>query len=204
MTTYIGKTGRIATVLFKQLEKIKTTTDVRERRLLFTGPPGVGKSTLAEELASALTGEDLERIRAYVAVNVESLNGQSVTVDIVRKWQEASAYRTIFGEVRVIIVDEIDAITAAALNQIRTYLDRLPKGTVFIATTNFKPGELQPQLQGRFKLYYFDTVPQQEIATWLVSKFKLPATLAQQTAARCEGSPRAAELDALSINEVAA
>lgn len=205
MTTYIGKTGRIAAVLLKQIQKLKTTPDIRERRLMFTGPPGVAKSMLAEELASAMTGESVERIKAYTAVNVEALNGQSVTVDVVRGWKERGIYRgSLFGETHVILVDEIDAISPAALNEIRTYLDRLPKSTVFICTTNFEPGTLQPQLQGRFKLYYFEKVSRQEIAAWLISKFNLPPDVAAETAKRCDGSPRAAELDALSINEIAA
>lgn len=202
MTNYIGKTGRIASVLFKQTQKLKTIQDPCERRLLFTGPPGVAKTTLAIELASKLTGDSIDRIMARVAVNVEWTNGQSVTVDLVRKWQETGIYRPMFSDVRVQLIDEIDAISPAALNEIRTYLDRLPKATVFIATTNVEIEKLQQQLQSRFKVYYFEKVDVETINFWLMTEFKLPATIAKKTALKCGGDVRAAKMDALAFNEI--
>ena len=36
---YLGKTARIADMLWRQIPKLKTTTDPIERRYLFTGRP---------------------------------------------------------------------------------------------------------------------------------------------------------------------
>lgn len=200
--TYIGKTGKIATVLFKQIPNLKTSKEPIDRRLLFTGPPGVGNTDLAEHLASELTGEAVERIRARLSVNVQLLNGQSCTIEIVRQWQERGIYRPLFGDCSVILVDEIDAISAAALNEIRTYLDRLPPTTIFIATTNKTIDDLQEQLQSRFQVFRFDKVADTDTAEYLVRNFSLSQSVAYQIAKGAKGNVRAAKADAIAWKAV--
>jgi DNA polymerase III delta prime subunit len=195
---WIGKTARIAANLWKQIPKLQTIQDPCERRYLFTGQPGCGKTDVAEHLASALTGEDFDHVHARMAVNVEILNGQSCSIEVVRRWQEIGHYRPLFGACRVILVDEIDGMSPAALNEIRSFLDRLPPATVFLATTNKTVGELQEQLQSRFKVQFFEPIPDSILLAWLVNTFHLPADYASQVVAGVKGNARAARIDALS------
>jgi DNA polymerase III delta prime subunit len=194
---YIGKSARIAANLFKQIPKLQTTSDPDERRYLFTGPPGTGKTNLAEHLAAALTGETFERVHARMAINVESINGQSTSIEVVRKWQAAGHYRPLFGDCRVVICDEIDGMGLAGLNEIRSYLDALPPATVFIATTNKATCELQEQLGSRFKVCAFESIPDDELQHWLVTTYNLPPAYAQTVVAGVNGNARAARIDAL-------
>jgi DNA polymerase III delta prime subunit len=194
---YIGKTERIAEMLWRQIPKLKTSPDPLERRYLFTGTPGTGKTDLAEHLAAALTGEKVELIRARMALNVQLLNGQSCSIEVVRQWQNEGQHRPMFGECRVILVDEIDAISPAALNEIRSFLDRLPSQTVFIATTNKQPSELQEQLNSRFKLCYFEPIADATLYRWLVDELKVAAYYAEEIIKGAKGNVRAAKLDAL-------
>jgi replication-associated recombination protein RarA len=198
---YIGKTAAIAATLWRQIPKLQTATDPCERRYLFTGPPGLGKTDLAEHLAAALAGDTYERVHAGMALNVESLNGQSCTVDVVRRWQDAGHYRPMFGACRVILVDEVDALSSAALNESRTYLDRMPLGTVFLATTNKPVNQLQEQLQSRFKVCYFETPKPAELQAWLTSTYQLPTDFAATVVQGAKGNVRAAKLDALAWRE---
>jgi len=198
---YIGKTARIASNLWKQIPKLQTTNDPLERRYLFTGLPGLGKTDMAEHLAAALTGEDVERIRARMAINTEIVNGQSCSIEVVRGWMNDGHYRPMFGACRVKIVDEVDGMSLAALNEIRSYLDRLPPATVFLATTNKPTSELQEQLQSRFKVCFFEPVSEIEITDWLIAEFKLPLGYAHQVAVGANGNVRAARIDALAYLE---
>ena len=188
---YIGKSGKIAALLWQQIPKLRAPDcPVMDRRYLFTGKPGLGKSAIAEQLGRALTTH---------ALGVESLNGQSCSVERVREWQWAGQFVPMFG-LRVQIVDEIDMASAAALAQMRTYLDKLPLRTVIIGTTNKTIAELPEQLQSRFKILYFDPVPMAVIAAWLLERFpKLGAAMAGSIAIQSAGNVRAAETVAASI-----
>jgi len=199
---YIGKTGKIAAALWRQIPKLQTTPDPIERRYLFTGAPGLGKTDLAEHLAAALTGEDYARVHAMMAINVESVNGQSCSIEVVRRWRDSGHYRPLFGNCIVKLVDEVDGMSLPALNEIRSYLDRLPPGVVFIATTNKTVEELQEQLQSRFKVCYFDKPTPHEIQDWLEIKFDLPTQTARRIAEGAKGNVRAAKTDAIQWKEI--
>jgi DNA polymerase III delta prime subunit len=196
--TYIGKTQRIAEMLWRQIPKLQTVADPRERRYLFTGPPGLGKTDLAEHLASALTGENFDHVHLGMAINTELVTGGACNVELARRWATQGHYRPMFGSCRVYIVDEIDGITKDAMVEIRPFLDRLPLATVFLATTNKPVSELQDQLQSRFKVQYFDPVPDAEMLAWLVAEYKLPPSYAAKVVAGANGNARAASTDALS------
>jgi DNA polymerase III delta prime subunit len=199
---YIGKTAKIADNLWKQIPKLQTTHDPLERRYLFTGVPGTGKTDLAEHLAAALTGESFERIHARMSACVEMVNGQSCSIEVVRRWQEMGHYgKPMFGDCRVIIVDEVDGMSVAALNEIRSYLDRLPPYTVFLATTNKAVNELQEQLQSRFKVCYFERATDIQIYDHLVMQYGLPQDYAHRVAKGVKGNVRAAIIDALAYKE---
>ncbi len=193
MTTLIGKTGRISNVLHQRIPVLKDkATPVGDRRYLFLGKPGLGKTTLAKQLGLSLTGGN--------ALGVDRRNGQSVSVEVVRDWETEGHYHPMYG-VRVIIVDEIEKASPAALNQIRTYLDDLPTLTVFIATTNCTIEELPEQLQSRFKPYYFLPVEPEEVKAWVEATFKLSPKVAGSIAVSCKGNVRAAECEALAVLE---
>ena len=105
----------------------------------------------------------------------------------------------MFG-MRVQIVDEIDAASTAAHNELRSYLDKLPVKSVFIGTTNRTVEELPEQLQSRFKILYFDPIPLEVIADWLQAKFpRLGTAMAGSIAIQSNGNVRAAETVAMSV-----
>lgn len=194
---FIGTSGRIAAVLFATLPELHANpfSDPLDRCHLFAGAPGLGKTSLALALASSVTGEPLERLWRKQGFNVEQVNGQSLTVELVRKWQMDGRYVPLSG-IRVQIVDEIDAGSIAAFNEARTYLDQLPSHTLFIATTNKEPEQLQPQLQSRMQIWRFKPVSAEAITALLVSRFSLDTDIATTYALGSQGNVRAALLDA--------
>ena len=69
-------------------------------KLLLYGPPGVGKTTIAELVVVELTGG--------IRMSVEDYNGKEVTVDVVREWMGSLAYGSLFSDWSVKIVNELD------------------------------------------------------------------------------------------------
>jgi replication-associated recombination protein RarA len=196
---FIGRTRTIATVLFKKTAQFKTEKlPAIERRYLFTGEAGTGKTSLAMALAAFATGNTVESILAKSSLNVDWVNGQSWTVDLVRDWAMAGHYLPMYGNRIVKIVDEIDSISNATANESLSYLDALPSHVLLIATTNKPVKELPERLQSRFKVHTFTAVPAADLNAWLSASFpKLEAGWAQKIAQSVGGNVRAAMLDAL-------
>jgi DNA polymerase III delta prime subunit len=198
---FAGKTAAIAKAVFNKLPLLKSETDPLERCYLFTGPPGTGKSSLAEAIAARLTGHPIEQVWRGNAPCVDQINGQSCSVDTVRRWRQEGWYHPLYGHMWVKIVDEIDAAGEAACNELRTYLDKLAPGTVFIGTTNLAPKQLQVQLQSRFKVHYFEPVSTESVASWLTGQFNVPLDFATRAARANKGNVRAARADTLGYLE---
>jgi len=190
---FLGKAGRIAKVLFDAVPEIKTNRqlDTLDRCFLFHGPPGTGKSSLAECLALAIAGSKHE---------IEKINGQSCNVEVIRRWMADSPYFPLFGQCKVRLIEEIDAMSIAACNDARTWLDDLAPRNVVIATTNKTIKELQEQLQSRFQQWEFEKVNNQSIADWLVLNYRLAKDVAARIAAGAKGNVRVALADAKAVS----
>lgn len=186
---FIGKTQRIARIVFKNARELGPDDCAK---WLFYGDPGSGKSELAMSVSAMLANESL----------VTVLNGQSVNVDLVRNWMSSNHYRPLHGMRTVIVINEVDAASPAAFAQLRSFLDEMKNGTVFIATTNKMPSQLEPQFQTRLKPYRFEKVAVEELSNWLTSKWGLSVEDGRKVANESNGCVRSALIDAEAILEL--
>ena len=198
MSNFIGKTGIIADVLALKIKRLLAgeLASPLDRRWLFTGPPGVGKSALAADLARSAAGHPL---------NVDFRMGTAVNVDIIRDWVQHGCYRPMLGDFTVRFIDEIDTTPSAAITELRGYLDTLPPSVLFIATTNRASNELAEPLQTRFQPWHFESVSAAEISALLIDRYPaLPRTTVALITQRCLGNVRAALIAAAAEMDVAA
>jgi DNA polymerase III delta prime subunit len=181
-TRLIGHAGKLADTFARTLEE---ETNVK---LLFAGPPGIGKSELAQRLAATLCGDKW---------GIESVNGRSVSIHMVRDWTRDVATSCLFGTGwKVKIVDEVDTMPADAQDELLTFLDKLPPARGFIATSNLDLEKLTPRFVTRLKRYEIAAPEAEEIAELLTNEHGVPALVSQQIAFLCGGCVRAALLDA--------
>jgi len=178
----IGPAGMLAELFARTLE------DETRIKLLFSGPPGIGKSDLAQRIAATLTGDRF---------GIETVNGRSMSIHVVREWSRDVATSCLFGTGwKIKVVDEIDTAPADAQDELLTFLDNLPANRGFIATSNLDLGKLSQRFVTRLKRHEVQAPEPEDIARFLVEIHGVPPLVAQQIAFLCGGCVRAALLDA--------
>lgn len=178
----IGHAGQLRDLLSVTLQK-------KDRhKLLFAGAPGVGKTTLAEEIALQLCGNKF---------GVESTNGRYVTIHLVREWAEDLASSSLFGTgFKVKVINEVDLCQKDAQDALLSLLDELPAHRAIIGTSNLDPKALTERFRTRFTRFEVRAPADHEIEALISAEYSLPQSVARQIATLCGGNVRAACLDA--------
>ena len=158
------------------------------------GPPGTGKSQLARFVAREL---------AVPKWSQTILNGTQLKIEEIEKLRANLHLTDLFGEYRILIIDEFDVIAKnpTAQKALYSFLDEVeehPK-TAVVCTCNSDYHELQPALQTRYQPIALTNTPTEILAAWLETKWGLPHYDAQMIALGSAGNVRAAGLDATSF-----
>lgn len=188
---FIGPARDVANIFAvkaKLLREDRTTS----LKYVLTGSPGIGKTKLAEYLASQLTGEKITNGQSF---NVESVNGRNINLACIRRWQEQSRYISCGWSVK--IWNELDTMSGESQDLGLTYLDELGPRVAVIATSNLKITDLHERFQTRFQQLSVKT-PDEKSLSKLLAQFGLAKNTIQDIAFDCT-NVRAALLDAQTI-----
>jgi DNA polymerase-3 subunit delta' len=169
--------------------------------LLFAGPAGVGKRKTALAVAQALnclTRRDGDACGACAACarigrgvhpdvnSVEPEDSGAIKIEQVRDVIDRAAYRPFEGRRRVVIIDEADALVAAAQNALLKTLEEPPPSSVFILVTS-RPDVLLPTVRSRCPQLRFRPMSPADIAAVLIAR-GMPGHEAHAVAATANGS----------------
>jgi len=114
--------------------------------LLFGGPSGVGKTTVARILKEELECSDID----FTEVNAATSGG----IDFVRDLRKSIGLHSLGGKSRVWLVDESHAITTAAQQAMLKETEDVPKNVYFIFASS-EPDKLIKALQTRATRFDF-------------------------------------------------
>ena len=167
------------------VEWLKNKRHTKKAVLLY-GPPGVGKTSIADMVAAELSGCPLA---------VEEFNGKLVTVETVKQWMGTLGVCSLFGVYSVKIINEMDRCTRDAQDLLLTYLDRLPPGRAVIGTSNLQLDLLTERFQTRFQSIKLAAPSTEEIAAMLRRHWPVDEATSLRIAVGSGGCVRAALAD---------
>ena len=126
--------------------------------LLFSGPAGVGKTTMSLIIAKKLFGDTWKQ-------NILELNASDERgIDVVRVKVKDFARTRAIGNVpfKIIYLDECDALTKEAQQALRRTMENYTQTCRFILSCNYSSKIIDP-IQSRCAVFRFKPIPKEEI-----------------------------------------
>jgi replication factor C small subunit len=141
------------------VRRVKAFVETRNMpHLLFSGPPGVGKTTLSLVIVKQLF-KDLWR-ENFLELNASDERG----IDVVRQKVKDFARTKSIGNVpfKIIYLDESDALTKEAQQALRRTMENYTQTTRFILSCNYSSKIIDP-IQSRCAVFRFKPLSKQDI-----------------------------------------
>ena len=111
--------------------------------VMFVGRPGIGKTSLAKIIVSDVLNCQ------YLYINASDENG----IDTIRtKVLNFAQTKSLFGSIKVIILDECDGLSIDAQKALRNSIEEYHELTRFVLTANYKH-KIIPALQSRCQIF---------------------------------------------------
>ena len=130
---------------------------------MFEGPNGIGKNTMAIELAAILLEmENLFNSPDYIEIKPD---GNSIKIAQIRKLQSDILVKP-YKSYKIYVIDEAQKMTVEAQNALLKTLEEPPKYAIIILITDNKESLLDT-IKSRCEIIKFTPIPMQEVASYL-------------------------------------
>ena len=148
------------TDIIKRLESLTSSLNIPH--LLFAGPAGTGKSTLALIIVKNLYGQNWRE--NYLELNASDERG----IQIVREKVKNFARTKSIGNVpfKVIFLDEADALTPEAQQALRRTMENYSSTCRFILSCNYSSKIIDP-IQSRCAIFRFKLLEKKDIEKYI-------------------------------------
>jgi DNA polymerase-3 subunit gamma/tau len=174
---------------------------------LFSGPRGVGKTTVARILAKAINCQEgptptpcnkctaCQEITGSRSLDVLEIDGASNRrIEDIRELRENVKYSPVGGKYKIIIIDEVHQLTPEAFNALLKTLEEPPSHVVFIFATT-QPQKIPLTILSRCQRFDFRRIPTKLIAQRLSyiteqEKLQVEESALNLLAKKAEGSLR--------------
>jgi len=128
--------------------------------LLFAGSAGVGKTTAAMAIAREMFGDITHD---FLELNASDERG----IDVVRsKIKDFARTMPLFGDFKIIFLDESDSLTSEAQNALRRTMEQYTGTCRFILSCNYSSKIIEP-IQSRCAVFRFTRLTRESVKKYL-------------------------------------
>ncbi|UCD20972.1 MAG: replication factor C small subunit [archaeon] len=140
------------------IKRVKAFVEAKNMpHLLFAGPAGSGKTTLALIVAKTLFGDSWRD--NFLELNASDERG----IDVVRqKVKSFARTRAFSGDFKIIFLDEADALTRDAQQALRRTMEQFTQTCRFILSCNYSSKIIDP-IQSRCAIFRFKNREQEDL-----------------------------------------
>lgn len=169
--------------------------------LLFFGPSGSGKSYFAHHVIQDILCESpngisccqtcsscrtVKALSSPDLLKIFSKDGSSIKMEDIKKAQEFSSLQPVYGNQKIIWIEDVHLLTTEAFNSILKILEEPNQTTMFLMTTS-KLDSILPTVRSRSTAVSFSSYSEKEICEILVFD-GCETELAEKLAKLCNGN----------------
>jgi replication factor C small subunit len=132
--------------------------------LLFSGPPGTGKTTVALCIAQQILGPSWRR--NTLELNASDERGIQMVRDRVKTFSRTATGSLMDIPINIIILDECDQMTSEAQTALRRIMETSSRNSRFILIANYSGKIIEP-IQSRCAIFRFSAINGEDIGSYL-------------------------------------
>jgi replication factor C small subunit len=130
--------------------------------MIFAGSAGIGKTTSAIAMAKELYGESINQ--AFLELNASDTRGIEIIRGRVKEFAKTLSLST--GLVKIIFLDEADALTPEAQHALRRTMEKYSASTRFVLSANYASKIIEP-IQSRCVVLRFKPLKEDEMLGYI-------------------------------------